>query len=477
MFLFVVLATAARATDMAFQPLTKDFIKQIEDEKYNKYATPTQYDGIATNVTMYMYIEGISSFSAQTMDYHLDMYFQQEWWDKRLAHNGSSPILVKDKEVFKHMWHPDLYFANARSASFQEITEDNFLVWVYPDGKVWYDCRISLCVICVQNLENYPLDRQRCELRILSYAYPESQLRLRWAQLDGASAIDRNPDIRMPDMAIKSIETGVCNGTYATGTWSCMTAVFDVERERMHHIMQTYLPTALIVVISWFNFWLDVDSAPARVSLSITTLLTISTQANAVKLALPEVSYMKAIDVWMGSCMAFVFGVMIEFTICHFAKNQELTRGETQPSLIVDTALSTLFGAARDIDELNDDDLMEKNDQNHIVLNMLSPERNEPRLRNFDVNSNGTRYFVGSDRLKRKRSKASLARLRAQTADVSRRALNWTRTLRNLRGRRVAQRIDEKCRIVFPAVYLVFNLAYWSFYLGEELKRSQNSVK
>lgn len=43
---------------------------------------------------------------------------------------------------------------------------------------------------------------------------------------------------------------------------------------------------------------------------------------------------------------------MIEFTICHFAKNQEILRGETQPSLIVDTALSTLFGATRDIDDL-----------------------------------------------------------------------------------------------------------------------------
>lgn len=31
-----------------------------------------------------------------------------------------------------------------------------------------------------------------------------------------------------------------------------MTAVFYVEREMMHHVMQTYLPTALIVVISWF---------------------------------------------------------------------------------------------------------------------------------------------------------------------------------------------------------------------------------
>lgn len=42
--------------------------------------------------------------------------------------------------------------------------------------------------------------------------------------------------------------------------------------------------------------------------------------------------------------MTFVFGVMIEFTICHFAKNQELSRGTpNQPNLIVDSTLSTLF--------------------------------------------------------------------------------------------------------------------------------------
>ncbi|KAJ1351069.1 hypothetical protein KIN20_007011 [Parelaphostrongylus tenuis] len=86
---------------------------------------------------------------------------------------------------------------------------------------------------------------------------------------------------------------------------------------------------------------------------------------------------MKAIDVWMGSCMAFVFGVMIEFTICHFAKNQELIRCEPQPSLIVDTALSTLFGASRDIDDLR---------QRRILLRAAGPSLRcvEEKVRDAD---------------------------------------------------------------------------------------------
>ncbi|KAK6034923.1 hypothetical protein COOONC_27568 [Cooperia oncophora] len=98
---------------------------------------------------------------------------------------------------------------------------------------------------------------------------------------------------------------------------------------------------------------------------------------------------------------------------------------------------------------------------------MLSPERKEPRLRSLSTNvsTSETRYFVGSHRLKRKRSKTSMSRIRQHTAEVSRRAFHWTRTLRNLRGRRVAQRIDEQCRTAFPVAFLVFNLGYWTFYL------------
>lgn len=37
------------------------------------------------------------------------------------------------------------------------------------------------------------------------------------------------------------------------GIWSCATAEFIMDRELMHHIIQSYLPTALIVIISWYK--------------------------------------------------------------------------------------------------------------------------------------------------------------------------------------------------------------------------------
>ena len=41
-------------------------------------------------------------------------------------------------------------------------------------------------------------------------------------------------------------------------------------------MVQSYLPTILIVVISWVSFWMDIDCVPARVTLGVITLLTVS---------------------------------------------------------------------------------------------------------------------------------------------------------------------------------------------------------
>ena len=63
---------------------------------------------------------------------------------------------------------------------------------------------------------------------------------------------------------------------------------------------QVYIPSSLIVVMSWVSFWLNRGAAPARVGLGVTTVLTMTTLMASVNAALPKISYMKSIDIYLG---------------------------------------------------------------------------------------------------------------------------------------------------------------------------------
>ena len=65
-----------------------------------------------------------------------------------------------------------------------------------------------------------------------------------------------------------------------SGNYSCLLAELHLKRSLGFHMVQSYLPTILIVVISWVSFWMDVDSVAGRTTLGVTTLLTVSSKAS-----------------------------------------------------------------------------------------------------------------------------------------------------------------------------------------------------
>lgn len=79
----------------------------------------------------------------------------------------------------------------------------------------------------------------------------------------------------------------------------------------------------MLVIVSWVSFWLDPNAIPARVSLGVTTLLTMATQISGINASLPPVSYIKAIDIWTGCCLTFVFGALLEFALVNYASRSD----------------------------------------------------------------------------------------------------------------------------------------------------------
>lgn len=57
-----------------------------------------------------------------------------------------------------------------------------------------------------------------------------------------------------------------------------------------YYLIQMYIPSLLIVILSWISFWINMDAAPARVGLGITTVLTMTTQSSGSRASLPKVT-------------------------------------------------------------------------------------------------------------------------------------------------------------------------------------------
>jgi glycine receptor beta len=64
-------------------------------------------------------------------------------------------------------------------------------------------------------------------------------------------------------------------------------------------LMQLYVPSMLIVILSWVSFWINADASAARVLIGLFTVLTITLVNGGARASLPNVSYITAIDVWM----------------------------------------------------------------------------------------------------------------------------------------------------------------------------------
>ncbi|CAB3399966.1 unnamed protein product [Caenorhabditis bovis] len=291
---------------------------------------PTSPPNKPLDVKLGMYLESLGDFRSSEMSFDVDLYVYMSWRDTRLEHNFSDFVLINNDEVRKQIWLPDLYFANARQASIQQVTVPNFNLFVANDGTVAYSLRCTLTVACSLNLRFYPMDQQLCSIRVLSYAYIAKQVNVTWFD---SSPIRYNQEIGLPEFHIEHVSKGYCNGTYVYALtanshkldeFSCLTGNLYLSRSIGYNLVQSYIPTGLIVMISWVSFWIDRRAVPARVTLSFTTLVSLTTLGNGLRFGLPQVSYAKAIDLWYGACMFFVFLALLEFaTINSYMRKSE----------------------------------------------------------------------------------------------------------------------------------------------------------
>ena len=73
--------------------------------------------------------------------------------------------------------------------------------------------------------------------------------------------------------------------------FTCIAVNFYLKRNLGYYMITIYIPSLMIVMLSWVSFWLSVDAVPARISLGILTVLTMTTQTSMAVSSLPKVGH------------------------------------------------------------------------------------------------------------------------------------------------------------------------------------------
>uniref|UniRef100_A0A671U2T7 Glycine receptor, alpha 3 n=1 Tax=Sparus aurata TaxID=8175 RepID=A0A671U2T7_SPAAU len=310
----------ARTRQVPMSP--SDFLDKLmgRTSGYDARIRPN-FKGPPVNVSCNIFINSFGSIAETTMDYRVNIFLRQQWNDPRLAYaEYPDDSLDLDPSMLDSIWKPDLFFANEKGAHFHEVTTDNKLLRIFKNGNVLYSIRLTLTLSCPMDLKNFPMDVQTCIMQLESFGYTMNDLIFEW-QENGPVQVAEG--LTLPQFILKDeSDLRYCTKHYNTGKFTCIEVRFHLERQMGYYLIQMYIPSLLIVILSWVSFWINMDAAPARVALGITTVLTMTTQSSGSRTSLPKVSYVKAIDIWMAVCLLFVFSALLEYAAVNFVSRQ-----------------------------------------------------------------------------------------------------------------------------------------------------------
>ncbi|XP_070191832.1 glycine receptor subunit alpha-2-like isoform X2 [Littorina saxatilis] len=372
----LVLVLFGWSSTVAMATRREDIIKSLlNDSVYDNRIPPNYEDNFPTNVTIQLFVLSFDSVTESSMDYSMTIFLREHWVDERLKweqkvicaddNNGNNSNatgrscnkqpttdnyvgypsnssdnfgddlmgdevldrLEVDSKLLDMFWMPDLYFVNDKDAKIHDVTMANRLLHIYRNGTIRTSIRISLTLSCDMYLERYPHDEQTCSIYLGSYSFSIENVIFKWHDLP----VVIRDGVTLPRFRVQIGESGECNfkfdsGSMIGGNYTCIRADFELVREFGYYIAQVYVPSCLIVMLSWVSFWIDLEAIPARVSLGLLTVLTMTTQSTGEKASLPRVSYLKAIDVWMSGCLVFVFAALLEFAYVNVQSRVEKRR-------------------------------------------------------------------------------------------------------------------------------------------------------
>ena len=189
---------------------------------------------------------------------------------------------------------------------------------------------------------------------IESYLYHTEVMKMYWAE--NPVVIDDRRDGRKTEidtwMGFTLEETITTEDSYIYPInkleFKYMIATFVLKREPQYYILRGFIPSSLLVCLTWASFWLPTSSFPARVTLVVTSFLASIVLYQGSTLHAHQMTVMQ---VFLFGNIAFILLTLLEFLLAVTADKKREKKSKQVRFMLVEIMLPQKRNEISEVDE------------------------------------------------------------------------------------------------------------------------------
>jgi len=249
----------------------------------------------------------VSKIDGAEQSFTADVFMMLQWKDERLASETDGLRRMPLDSV----WNPRIQIINQRRVwkTFDEVVD------ISRDGTVTYRQRYYGQFSAPVDLHDFPLDHHPFRLQVVIPGYSPDEIE--FLPISEELGDGRSPEMTIPDWSIGAFEIRTAPWVIFPGGRQIagLQGVFEARRLLGFYVGKAFVSVAIIVFMSWVVFWIGAENVGPRLSVAVTSMLTLVAYRFLLGQKLPPVSYLTRLDYFLLGSTILVFVALIQVAL------------------------------------------------------------------------------------------------------------------------------------------------------------------
>lgn len=263
---------------------------------------------LPTKVKVGVFLIDLISIDGASQTFTADTLVTMSWSDPRLAKPGAGERRMARDEI----WSPKALVTNLRATDPRWADE----VTIDEEGGVVFIQRSISTFACPLDLRRFPHDKQDLHVHVLGVGVTPKELVF---EVDEATS-GRAQSFSITDWTVG--EFSLTAGTHFVQGLGVeapsLRLDFPVERLTSYYFGTIFATVAIIASMAWLVYWLPVDAVNPRISVSVTSMLSLIAYRFVASQDLPKLPYLTSMDHFLlGAALLILIGLVTVVVVAH----------------------------------------------------------------------------------------------------------------------------------------------------------------